>query len=238
VKRVLDGVSAEGRKALMEHAVEKRLTAGQILWSAGDRAEGIALVLEGKVRVVRGSGGRQVVIHWDEAGATLGEVPFFTDGVYPATAIATEPTRVLVFSHTAVQRAMSVDAGIAFFFLKGLSHRLQGLVAKIDQLSANSVQMRLARYILERGAASASVKRRSGSGSNGPFSLGMTQNALAEELGTVREVIVRSLRALRELGAIEPVGDGKYRIARLEVLQALANEAAGNPDGGSGKRRG
>ena len=234
---MLDGVSDEGRKALMEHAVEKRLTAGQVLWSAGDRAESIALVLEGKVRVVRGSGGRQVVIHWDEAGATLGEVPFFTNGVYPATAIATEPTRVLVFGHATVKRAMSVDPGIAFFFLKGLSQRIQGLVTKIDQLSANSVQVRLARYILDRHTGSGRLKHRSTSAGNGAFSLGMTQNALAEELGTVREVIVRSLRELRELGAIEPVGDGKYRIVKLDVLEGLAKEGSGKREAGSGKRR-
>ena len=222
----------------MEHAVEKRLTAGQILWSAGDRAESIALVLEGKVRVVRGAGGRQVVIHWDQAGATLGEVPFFTNGVYPATAIAAEPTRVLVFSHADVKRAMAVDPGIAFFFLKGVSQRIQGLVAKIDQLTANSVQMRLARYILDRQTASASVKRRSASGADGSFSLGMTQNALAEELGTVREVIVRSLRALRDIGAIEPIGDAKYRVSSIEVLESLANGGSGTRDAGNGKRRG
>jgi CRP-like cAMP-binding protein len=235
---MLEGLSAEGRKTLTDHAVEKRLVAGQTLWSAGDRADGIALVLEGKVRVVRGTGGRQVVIHWDEAGATLGEVPFFTDGVYPATAVAMEPTRVLIFSQAAVKRAMAVDPGIAFFFLKGLSQRVQGLVAKIDQLSANSVQVRLARYILDRQTGSAAVKRRSTSAANGAFSLGMTQNALAEELGTVREVIVRSLRALRDLGAIEPVGDGKYRIASLEVLEGLASEGRGKGEEGREKRPG
>jgi CRP/FNR family transcriptional regulator len=203
----------------MERAVEKRLTAGQVLWSAGDRAEGVALVIEGKVRVVRGRGGRQVVIHSDEVGATLGEVPFFTGGVYPATAIASEPTRILIFSHAAVRRAMTVDPGIAFFFLRGLCERIQGLVEKVDHLSANSVQMRLARYILDRQSASPATKRLSKSAA---FSLGMTQRDLAEELGTVREVVVRALRGLRDLGAIEAAGDGKYRVLSQKILATLA----------------
>jgi CRP-like cAMP-binding protein len=206
----------------MEHAVERKLSTGQTLWSAGDRAEGVALVIEGRVRVVRGSGGRQVVIHWDEAGATLGEVPFFTGGLYPATAIAAEPTRVVMFSEAAVKRAMSVDAGIAFFFLERLSQRLRGLVDKVDQLSGNSVQMRLARYILDRHLAPSRAKRREPTKANAAFSLGMTQNDLAEELGTVREVVVRSLRALRDAGAIASAGDGKYRVANLPLLESLA----------------
>jgi len=55
------------------------------------------------------------------------------------------------------------------------------------------------------------------------FSLGMTQSALAEEIGTVREVVVRTLRDLRQSGAIESVGDGKFRVASLETLKQLAD---------------
>jgi len=219
---LLEGATAEGRRALMEHAVEKKLSAGQILWSAGDRAEGVALVVEGRVRVVRGSGGRQVVIHSDEAGSTLGEVPFFTGGLYPATVIAAEPTRLLIFGEAAVRKAMSVDPGIAFFFLERLSQRVRGLVDKVDQLSGNSVQMRLARYILDRHSSSSSAKRRPAPARDAAFSLGMTQNDLAEELGTVREVVVRSLRSLRDAGAIVSAGDGKYRVVNRELLERLA----------------
>ena len=50
----------------------------------------------------------------------------------------------------------------------------------------------------------------------------MTQSALAEEIGTVREVVVRALRELRQSGAIESVGDGKYRVSSLATLQQLA----------------
>jgi DNA-binding IclR family transcriptional regulator len=53
----------------------------------------------------------------------------------------------------------------------------------------------------------------------------MTQTALAEELGTVREVVVRSLRGLRQLGAIESAGDGKYRISNRPILEQLAELA-------------
>ena len=56
----------------------------------------------------------------------------------------------------------------------------------------------------------------------GRFSLGMTQSALAEELGTVREVVVRALRGIRKLGAIESDGGGKYRVADLATLNELA----------------
>jgi CRP-like cAMP-binding protein len=178
------------------------------------------------VRIVRGSGGRQLVIHSGEPGATLGEVPFFTGGSYPATAMATEPTRCLFLTHTAVTRAMEADPGLAFFFLKRLSNRVQDLVERVDRNTASSVQTRLARFILQRyETANAAARSRSKKEQDHVFSLGMTQAALAEELGTVREVVVRALRELRRLGAIESAGKGRYRVASLAIMERLAEPA-------------
>jgi len=220
---VLEGLTAVGRETLLAQSVEKRFSTGDILWSAGDRSEGITLVLEGKVRIVRGSGGRQLVIHSGEPGATLGEVPFFTGGCYPATAIAAEPTRCLFLTHAAVTRAMAADPRLAFFFLKRLSSRVQSLVDRVDQITVNNVQTRLARFILERHqSARAAARSRSHPRNGVAFSLGMTQTALAEEIGTVREVVVRALRGLRQLGAIESTGDGKHRVSNLPLLERLA----------------
>ena len=212
----------------MSASSERRFGPGEILWSEGDVSFGITLVLEGRVRIVRGSGGRQTVIHSGGPGSTLGEIPFFTGSTYPATAIAAEPTRCLILSHVAVERALSVDSRLAFFFLERLAGRVQSLVERIDQLAAHSVQARVARFFLER-AESVGRARRDATTDRASliFSLGMTQLALAEELGTVREVIVRALRELRQLGAIVALGDGKYRIGDEDVLKRLADLPSG-----------
>ena len=60
------------------------------------------------------------------------------------------------------------------------------------------------------------------------FALGSSQQALAEELGTVREVVVRTLRRFREQGLIEPVGRGRYRVRDADRLARMtASEASG-----------
>jgi CRP/FNR family transcriptional regulator len=117
---------------------------------------------------------------------------------------------------------MRADPAVAAFFLKRLSERIQGLVDKIDQNTIHTVQSRLADFILVRSqsvSASTSASRRR---INRTFSLGMTQTALAEELGTVREVVVRGLRALRDVGAIESAGTGKFRVSNPDLLHQLA----------------
>lgn len=167
-----------------------------------------------------------MVIHSGAPGDTLGEVPFFTDALYPATAIAAEPTRCLFLTHAAVTEAMATDPQLAFFFLRRLSLRVQDLVERVDQNTVSSVQTRLARFILRRSqTAGFAARSRAEARKRLTFSLGMTQTALAEELGTVREVVVRALRGLRLVGAIESGGDGKYRVADLAILQQIAQSA-------------
>jgi hypothetical protein len=52
----------------------------------------------------------------------------------------------------------------------------------------------------------------------------MTLPELAEELGTVKEVIVRELRVLRQLRLISPAGRGLYRVVDARALAALASD--------------
>jgi CRP-like cAMP-binding protein len=103
---------------------------------------------------------------------------------------------------------------------------VQSLVEKVDQNTASSVQTRLARFILRRSEIVSATAPHKSKDKRVEFSLGMTQSALAEELGTVREVVVRALRELRNAEAIESAGDGKYRVANLTTLQRLAQSSA------------
>lgn len=213
---LLDALSEAGRRSLLDRAVMRNYNAGDILWNAGDTPLGLTLVLEGHVRILRGSGGRQTIIHSGEAGSTLGEIPFFTRSPYPATAVASEPTKCLIITYDAFGRALKTDPLLAMEMLERLSARVEALVERVGQLSSETVQSRLARFVLDRS------NRNGKSNSLAVFSLGMTQAQLAEELGTVREVVVRALRALKESGAVASAGDGKYRVADFSKLRQLA----------------
>jgi CRP/FNR family transcriptional regulator len=216
VTSILDALSPAGRAALLERSIEKTYSAGEVLWIAGDTPAGMTLVVEGKVRIVRGSGGRQTAIHSGEAGSTLGEIPFFTRSTYPATAIAAEPTRCLIITHAAFDHALRVDPELAYVLLDRLSKRVQHLVERVGRLTSHGVTARLAQYLIERAGASTAPT----------FSLGMTQAELAEELGTVREVIVRALRQLKDAGAIASRASGRFAVVDPGLLREAADVGA------------
>jgi CRP/FNR family transcriptional regulator len=213
---ILDALSPAGRAALLERSIEKTYSAGEVLWIAGDTPAGMTLVVEGKVRIVRGSGGRQTAIHSGEAGSTLGEIPFFTRSTYPATAIAAEPTRCLIITHAAFDHALRVDPELAYVLLDRLSKRVQHLVERVGRLTSHGVTARLAQYLIERAGASTAPT----------FSLGMTQAELAEELGTVREVIVRAMRQLKDAGAIASRASGRFAVVDPGLLREAADVGA------------
>ncbi|HET9983907.1 MAG TPA: Crp/Fnr family transcriptional regulator [Longimicrobiales bacterium] len=210
----LRGANAAARRELAARAVLRRFAAGEVLWLAGSAPRGLFVILEGRVRVVRSPGGRTHHVHVEGPGGTLGEVPLFDDGVTPASAIAAEATTCVVFGRDALHAAIAADPGLAFALLRRLSARVRQLVERLDRLAAQSVPARLAGLVLARHAAAA----------GGPFALGATQSEIAEELGTVREVVVRALRRLREDGTLGSAGRGRFRVLDERRLRALAEE--------------
>lgn len=211
---LFEGTSPALVEALSKRAVEAQYPTGAVLFLAGAVPRGWYIVLEGCVRVVRGTGARQHVVHTEHRGGTLGEVPVFAGETHPATGIAAEPTRCAIFDRPSLEAAIAECPEIGFLINRRLAMRVRHLVERLDE-RVRSVRSRLAEFFLDRVATSR--------GGNS-ISLGMTQQGLAEELGTVREVVSRELKALVSSRAIESLGGGRYRIADLEALRRRASD--------------
>jgi len=74
--------------------------------------------------------------------------------------------------------------------------------------------------VTARVAHALPARHRAGGGAT--FTLGQTHEQLAEELWTVREVVVRSLRELRRRGVIASAGRGRYRVTDARALDTAA----------------
>jgi CRP/FNR family transcriptional regulator, dissimilatory nitrate respiration regulator len=202
--------------ALAARAIERHYPSETTIFSAGDQALGIFIVIEGRVRVVRETGSRRHVIHEEGPGGTLGEVPMFEDGGYPATAIAAEPTRCIVIGKDAIAAAMSLEPALAWLLLRRLAMRVRTLVDRLDRATSHSIPKRLAAHLVLR------MERSGGS----RITLGGTQQSIAEELGTVREVIVRTLRSFVADGLLRSLGGGRYEVRDEVRLRAAADSGS------------
>jgi CRP/FNR family transcriptional regulator len=207
---VFRGLSQQAVQCLANGATERTFAKGSVLWKAGARPQGLFVVIDGRVRVVRAAGDKQYTLHTEGAGATLGEVPLFGEGTMPATALAARDTRCLIVGHDVVRAAMGADPELALRLLKRMADRVRTLLDRLDDRTATTVTAGLCALLLERH----------GLARGGVFTLGATQTEVAEELGTVREVVVRALRQLRQSGLIESVGRAGFRVRDESALRA------------------
>ncbi|MBK5188219.1 MAG: Crp/Fnr family transcriptional regulator [Gemmatimonadaceae bacterium] len=213
--RSLDGFRSMPRPAaaaLVSHSTVRSFPPNQPLFREGEEAHGIFVVLAGKVRVVRTSRGRRHVLHTEHRGGTLGEAPVFDHDPYPATAIAWTAVDALYVDREGLHRALRVTPDVALFFLSRLAGRVRLLLDRVDRLATANVGTRVCAYLLDQTAR--------GDGAIVPI----TQESLAEELGTVREVVMRTLRSLRNQRIIGTAGRGKIEILDRAALRALAAE--------------
>ena len=206
-------------RALADRAVEQRLSRGEILFSAGDEARGLYVIVEGALRAFRESiDGREQVIHVERAGATIAEVPMFDDGAYPSTVAAEEDSVILFIDKRDVRNLCLSHPNIALAALKLLATRLRRCAELVEALSLREVDQRLARFLLDEGRG-----RGRHVDNIVTFELALTNQQIAARIGTVREVVSRALSRLQQNELIVVIGR-EVSIIDQEALKAFARE--------------
>lgn len=207
-------------RQLLQRSRTLRVERGEVLFLRGEPCHGLYVVLEGAVRLYNSGGnGREQVIGVERAGSVLGELPLFDGGNQPYSAEAMTASRLLFIPREPFVELLHTHPDLMHAALRALAIRVRRLLHLVEELSLHEVPERVARYLLtqarERGAC---------------FTLDYTHAELAAQLGTVREVITRTLNRFRKAGWID-MQNGKITVQDPEALQALAGcETTRSPD--------
>jgi CRP/FNR family transcriptional regulator len=213
---ILEALPAATLARVAALAVERSYASGATLYRSGSPANGLYFLLSGRVHVARENNAGSEFLHAEKTGGVLGEIPVFGGGQFPATARAVVPTRCAYLPIEAIERLLIEDTHFARFALRRLADRARALLRRIDELTATTITARLADYVAARSRGSLGKD----------FTLGMSQEALARELGTAREVVVRGLRALVDAGALERTGRSRFRVRNAVTLSAMSTQRA------------
>ncbi len=198
---------------LLEDAVRTKIPAGSVAHRALDGDEYLELVITGVIRVfVTAPDGRTMTIRYCRSGELLGAMSLFSDQfTEPATKQALVDTQLLRLSPTRVQVLAARDLGVAHALLVELSERARNFVNEIPRTTFASVRQRVARQLLDLASTD-----QHGGDPGGELAVRITQQDLADAVGTVREVVVRTLRQMRDAGAVRTERD---RIVVLDPVQ-------------------
>lgn len=208
----LRDVSPEAIDALADAAVCLRFPEGATIFLEGEPTAGLFLVEQGTVKISRVSlEGREFIMHLVERGDIFNNVSMLDGGPNPAHASARTDVIVWRIDRADMQRLARAYPELAWALVESLARRARLLVELVHDLSMRSVRGRLARLLLEEAESRDSdvVQRL------------LTQEEMAARLGTVREMVGRTLRGLALDGIIE---FNRHRIVILDP-QRLAAEA-------------
>ena len=214
--RELDDISLQ---TIGERAIERHFRKDELLFLAGEKAQGLYVIVDGSVRAFRESlDGREQVIHVERAGGTVAEVPVFDDGNYPSTVAAEEDTKILFLDKRDIRQLCLQHPQITLAALRVLAGRLRRCAELVETLSLKEVGQRVARFLLAEA-------RLHGIKGNDGISLALTQTnqQIAARVGSVREVVSRALSRLQQDGLIT-IEDRQLTIPDLNALSRFAEE--------------
>jgi len=201
-----DDLSNDNLEVIAQKTQLREFERGAVLFWEGDPCAGLHIIKSGSVKLYRVSPqGRQYIIAVMAEGATCNEVPAFDGGVNPVNVESLEESQVWVVEPSVLRELVKSNPEFALKILEKFGQNLRNLVAKVSEMAFYQVTHRLARLITELTVEEESRPH-------------WTQEQLAAQLGTVREVVSRSLKELEKSGAIR-MDDRRIHIEDGDVLR-------------------
>ena len=205
-------------RQLAARCVARDFPAGKVLFTFGDVCRGLYVIASGRVRIYRTSpDGKEQVLHIEVPGRPVAELPLFDGGVYPASAITAEPSRLIFLARDDFESMYRTHPDVAHAIIRGLGKRLRHLVHVTETLAFHDVAARLAMlyvgYTERLGTATPHGVE---------LKLDRTQEELSLEIGAARESVSRAMRQLKQAGLISPLSRNRVLIPDVAKLRARA----------------
>lgn len=190
--------------------------ANTILFHEGMVCEHLMLIVDGCVRVFKDSEeGREVTLYRVEPGQLcIHNLNNLVDGVqYPIMARTETEMRGLVISRPDFKKALDESSSFRNYVLRTLTSRLSHMVDLISGFAFDRLDLRVAVWLAEQ------FERSSG------HPIKVTHNDVADELGTTREMISRTLKDFEHKRCIQ-LARGKIHLVCKHTLH-LVSEGKG-----------
>jgi CRP/FNR family transcriptional regulator len=185
------GLDAATRARIAAQALPLKAPAGATLFRPGDPCRGFVLLRTGRARVdLIAEDGHALLLYRVVPGEACAITTscLFAEEPYSAEGTAETDCEGLLLPAPLFARLVEESAAFRTFVLAGFAARLGALMGRIEDLTFRSVDARLATWLLDRA----------------PGPVAATQQEIAADIGTAREVVSRRLAALARSGLVRP----------------------------------
>ena len=189
-----------------------RYSNNQIVFSQGEKADSVFYVIEGKVKIaVVSPRGKEAVVAVHAQGDFFGEGCLLGQPLRLATASAMAESAIMRFNKTAFQGLLQDEKQFSAQFLRHVLTRIARVEEDLVDQLFNSSEKRLARLLLLMANVGKEGKHQTVIGK-------ISQETLAEMVGTTRSRINVFMNKFRELGYIEYGDQLKVHSSLVDVL--------------------
>jgi CRP/FNR family transcriptional regulator len=189
-----------------------RFERGEAVFWQDEPCAGLHIIQRGSVKLFKLSPqGRELIVNIFHEGATFNEVSVFDGKMNPINVVALEESDLWIIEPQVIRSAIATHHEMCQAVVLNLAGNLRMMMGILEELSFYQVTQRLARLISQMTPAQLA----------GDAAERVTQDQMAARLGTVREVVARSLRELERSGAIH-LGQRRIYILDKEILQEWA----------------
>jgi CRP/FNR family transcriptional regulator, anaerobic regulatory protein len=199
---VFGELPAQRLERLLAEADLLKAPAGSVLFDASQPCRGFPLVLEGAVRVAKlAPNGREILLYRVEPGqgCILSGGCLLGHSDYTARGVAEQDVTLLSIPPEPFHQLMLQVEPFRRFVFGMYGERLAEVMELVEEVAFRRLDERLAQLLVQRGPV-----------------LEATHQKLADELGSVREIVSRLLRGFEERGWV------KLERERITVLEPKA----------------
>jgi CRP/FNR family transcriptional regulator, cyclic AMP receptor protein len=200
---------------LMRITRSRTFKKGEIIITQKEAGSHLFIVTSGKVKIFAASKGRKQKTHAVIGkGEFFGELALLDGTIRSASAQALEDSTLTLIPKRDFKKFLQRDPGFTTLLLRTMAERLRKANETIESLLFKNVLGRVAKALVDLNEK----ERRGESGPTVPIV--MTQQELAEWVGTSREPLSRALSMLRRGGLISSE-QGRIEIRDLPKLKQL-----------------
>lgn len=202
----LHGIAPDLRRRVLEQAQPVAIPGGQVLFDEHQPCRGFPFLLEGCVRVVKaGANGRELPLYRVVPGETciISSSCLLGRTDYNARGVTEGPTELVLLPRQLFDQLMH-DPAFRDYVFHLFAERIADLMQLIEEVAFRRLDQRLAALLLGKGRL---VKT--------------THQQLADELGSVREMVSRLLKGFAEQHLVA-LGREQIEILDPAGLRALA----------------
>jgi CRP/FNR family transcriptional regulator len=195
---------------IAREGIHRKAPAGTVMFSEHSPCGGFPLVLAGTIRVLqRYPNGRELQLYRVKPGESclLSGSCLLGQTNYDAAGIAETDVELLILPPAAFQALIAEDETFRRHVFALFSERLSALMQIVEAIAVQKLDQRLAALLVNRDADAGEIRA--------------THQALADELGSVREIVSRLLRSFEDRGWVD-LGRERIRIVDRAALAGLA----------------